>query len=798
MKTGLRSIKIHIGGMSCVNCQNKIEKKLNNTAGIESANVSYGSGTAGIVYDTDIITLKDIEELIEKLGYHVRRNNEHEQQNIVRMIGILAIIVSLYALLSQFGILNLLVPSQLADSSMGYGMLFVIGLITSIHCIAMCGGINLSQCIPHSEQKKAGGGRLQIFGPALLYNVGRVISYTVVGFILGGIGFLFGGGTSAGLPVFIQGILKLIAGIFMVIIGINMLGIIPGLRKLQPRMPKFLAHKIGAEKAKRKSPLIVGLLNGLMPCGPLQSMQIVALAAGNPFVGALSMFLFSLGTVPLMLGFGSFVSALGQKFTKKVMTVGAVLVVVLGLAMLSQGGSLSGLLLPDLLLPVVIGFCIIAVLISIPFTKRFYKVVSTVVATIAIVVTVSVVNHGIVGGSTTSDSEVNANIVDGKQVVNSTLSSGSYPNITVQVGTPVKWIVDAPEGSVNGCNYQINIPEFNIERFEFQTGENVIEFTPTETGRFQYSCWMGMIHGTITVTDAEAGVANTESSNSEDTTEAETADAVGQESDSPVPAGYVIPTDDVAIAKETLYQGEYPIQEVSVELTDEGFKPAVIVVKSGLDVLWNITDSSSGDSTQLLVPNYATQISLAKDENQLSFNPTDSFEFSTGDHAFYGYVKVVDDLDSVDLDAIKNEVANFETLIYPSQTFQSGSGGGYDESQAVTATIKDGVQYVTSTVSASGYEPIRVREGIPVKWTMNVPEDVLNSCNNSIYIPEYDLKVDLKAGDNTIEFTPDKSGDFVFSCWMGMTYGNIIVEREDGTVDETQDDGSENLPSCCG
>lgn len=53
-----------------------------------------------------------------------------------------------------------------------------------------------------------------------------------------------------------------------------------------------------------------------MPCGPLQSMQIVALASGNIFTGAFSMFCFSLGTVPLMLGFGSVVSALGKHFTR--------------------------------------------------------------------------------------------------------------------------------------------------------------------------------------------------------------------------------------------------------------------------------------------------------------------------------------------------------------------------------------------------------------------------------------------------------------------------------------------------
>ncbi|MDR2502702.1 MAG: heavy metal transporter, partial [Oscillospiraceae bacterium] len=84
----------------------------------------------------------------------------------------------------------------------------------------------------------------------------------------------------------------------------------------------------------------------------------------------------------------------------------------------------------------------------------------------------------------------------------STLSPGSFPNITVQVGIPVEWTINAPEGSINGCNNRINIREYGISSYSFVKGDNVIEFTPTETGQFQYSCWMGMIRGRITVIEA--------------------------------------------------------------------------------------------------------------------------------------------------------------------------------------------------------------------------------------------------------------------------------------------------------
>lgn len=447
MKAGVRAEKLHIDGMSCVNCQNKIEKKLRSTAGVQTADVSYAAGTAAVTYDADVVSVEKLAAIIQKLGYQVVAGR-HQSGSAMRSAGLLLAIAALYMLLEHFGFLNLLAPSQLAETNMEYGMLFVIGLITSVHCVAMCGGINLSQCIPKSEAPESAG-RFSSLRPAFLYNLGRVLSYTAVGFVVGALGSVVTFSPAA------QGVLKLIAGGFMVLMGLNMLGIFPGLRALTPRMPKGIARRIDSEKSKSGSPLVVGLLNGLMPCGPLQAMQIYALSTGNAFAGALSMLLFSLGTVPLMFGLGALSSALGRRFTKRVMTVGAVLVAVLGLSMLSQGWSLSGF-----------------------DTGR---------------------NTLLQGESSVSGPVLE----DGVQVVHSTLSPGQYPAITVWAGTPVKWIIDAPKGSINGCNNRLLIQEYGVE-YALKTGENVITFTPGETGTFGYSCWMGMIRSSITVVEPGA------------------------------------------------------------------------------------------------------------------------------------------------------------------------------------------------------------------------------------------------------------------------------------------------------
>lgn len=469
--------RFFIGGMTCVNCQNKIETALLHMAGIETARVSYQNGTADLVYDPDWITLEEIQQVIRDAGYEVLSEKARNKQKPGRAAHILIVIAVLYALLENSGILNRLAPSQLADTRMGYGMLFVIGLLTSVHCIAMCGGINLSQCIPQKRTETGNGA--SVLGPALFYNLGRVISYTVIGAILGLAGMLIGGGSGAGLSLFLQGILKIIAGIFMVLMGINMLGIFPGLRRFTPQIPRFLAGRVNQKKASSRQPFVVGMLNGLMPCGPLQSMQIVALASGNPLAGAFSMFMFSLGTVPLMLGLGSFISLLGKRFTKRVMEIGAVLVMVLGLAMLSQGFSLSGLLdgtaWEQTREP-----------LRSAGSNRVSEPLSESTAASE--------------PEALSESEAASGEKTDVQIVRSTLSGGRYPNITVKAGVPVRWIIDVPKGALNGCNYRMVLRAYGISH-TFSEGENVIEFTPEETGTVTYTCWMGMIRGKIFVTD---------------------------------------------------------------------------------------------------------------------------------------------------------------------------------------------------------------------------------------------------------------------------------------------------------
>lgn len=525
-------LHLNIKGMTCDNCRERIEKGLRTKKGVNKVSVDFSKEVADIIYDENKISKEKIIKVISSLGYEAYSSDTAGYTHIVRAAVYLTVIILLYYILQKYGLLNHLVPKDMADTGMGYGMLFVIGLITSVHCIAMCGGIGLSQSLPGKDANSNNSGKKGAFVSTLSYNLGRVCSYTTIGLVLGFAGMILGGGHGMHFSTVLQGGLKIIAGIFMVIIGINMLGIFSGLRRISFRLPKSVTKAVGNKRRSATGPFIVGILNGFMPCGPLQSMWIVALATGNPFAGALSMFMFSLGTVPLMLSMGSAVSLLGKKFTLQVTYIGAILVTVMGLAMLSQGSMLSGFIEVDLLLWLCVAFAVSGIFISLAGDNRRFRYVMIAVSLVIIIGTYIIWDkvgdavryqkekvqvayaEGINDSNSNEDSneEIMEDDATNKgeeiQVVNSTLIPGVYPDITVKAGVPVRWTIDAPEGSINGCNARMIINEYGIEH-TFEPGENVIEFVPERSGLVSYTCWMGMINGSIYVlddTDINSGI----------------------------------------------------------------------------------------------------------------------------------------------------------------------------------------------------------------------------------------------------------------------------------------------------
>jgi sulfite exporter TauE/SafE/plastocyanin domain-containing protein/copper chaperone CopZ len=661
---------LQIEGMTCTSCEMRIENKLKKLDGVIEAKAIYSSSNVYVTYDANMIQLDKITEEIEKLDYAVKNKyisqapgspqNSHkandgqvnkdkankdkankdkankgqvnkneldknrsgadmkqvsqksgDKMSITQLLGIGIIIFAAYVIINNTVGFNF-IPQ--VNQNMGFGILFAIGLITSLHCIAMCGGINLSQCVSY-KFGEGETGKLAKLKPSLMYNAGRVISYTVLGGIVGTLGSVvsFSGAT--------KGIIAILSGVFMVVMGLNMLNIFPWLRRFNPRMPRFFGNKVHNDNG-RHGPFYVGLLNGLMPCGPLQAMQIYALGTGSALAGAASMLFFSLGTLPLMFGFGAISSLLSGKFTRKMLKVSAVLVMVLGVIMLNRGLNLSGVNLGG-----------------------------------------SVYAASVPGNA--------AQIEGGSQVLATKLESGRYPAITVQKGIPVKWTITASSSDINGCNETLTIPKYGITQ-KLVPGNNQIEFTPEEEGNIPYTCWMGMISGNIKVVADVAKVSDSDITQSGSSTGGGiigTGSAGGCCGATPPQfAGGKIPTDNIQVAK--VENGQ---QEITVTVNNNGYTPAVFVVQKGVKVKVKFnTEQISGCNSTVVFPEFNGQLDLSSQKETPLLPADNDFTFQCGMNMLHGYVKVVDNINDINLDNIKKEIQNYK----PAAGSTSGSAGG--------------------------------------------------------------------------------------------------------------------------
>ena len=424
--------KIKVYNMTCTSCEVRIEKSLMSIHGVTKVLADYKSQSVFLEYNEEMCNIVQIKEKISKLGYST------ENSGNFKLVGILIIVLAII-LLSKAGN-SFDMESKLENAS--YLVLFIVGVFTSLHCVGMCGGIMLSQSIGAENKSK-----FQSLKPSIFYNLGRVVSYTILGGIVGALGSVF----SLTLP-FKAG-LQVLAGVFMIIMGLNMAGY-SLFRKFNIKLPWSFCSL----KKSGKTPFVVGILNGFMPCGPLQTMQLYALGTGSALLGATSMFIFALGTVPLMLGFGAISGLLSKDNTKQLVKFGGILIVVLGLIMGNRGLALAGINISPM----------------------------------------GLLNNT----SKQSNSPGNTSkstIENGVQVINMTANASGYtPSVLyVQKNIPVKWVINGEQ--LTSCNNAIVVPTMDIEK-KLESGENIINFTPGDKD-INFSCWMGMIGGVIKVVD---------------------------------------------------------------------------------------------------------------------------------------------------------------------------------------------------------------------------------------------------------------------------------------------------------
>ncbi|MDO9107755.1 MAG: sulfite exporter TauE/SafE family protein, partial [Coriobacteriia bacterium] len=263
----------------------------------------------------------------------------------------------------------------------------------------------------------------------------------------------------------------LVAGAFMIVMGLGMTGKFPWAARLSPRPPQFLMAALSNTRRKANAdadagestlatPISFGLLTGLMPCAPLMAAQLVAAGTGSVLGGGVAMLAFGIGTSPLMLVFGTASSLLPKQLKQKMMSVLAVVVILFGGVYLNRAAMRLGS-----------------------------------------PITLNTVRQTVLGTPTLSD-VTDASFTEGPDgivEVPLTIENVQFSPSVVQIPAdrPVRLIVNRKED--NACSDQLSIPQLGVTVDLTPNGVTTVELPASKAGQYTLTCGMGMMSGQLSV-----------------------------------------------------------------------------------------------------------------------------------------------------------------------------------------------------------------------------------------------------------------------------------------------------------
>jgi sulfite exporter TauE/SafE len=286
--------------MHCNSCVLLIESELGDLAHVTKVTPRLDDCSVEVEGDFGGKTETEIAENLtlplKSHGYTVsieKENQVKKWSDFKYAVPIAAAFVIGFIILQKAGIINLVGAGEIT-----YGTVFIIGIIASLStCMAVVGGLLLSMSATFAKE----GDRIR---PQLMFHVGRIVSFFILGGVIGVVGSAFT------LNTFATVALSILIGIVMLILGLNLLDVFHFTKKLQPSMPKFIArHVHGISKFNHTiTPLLVGIATFFLPCGFTQSMQLYTLSTGSFLEGGLTMLVYALGTLPVLalISFSSF------------------------------------------------------------------------------------------------------------------------------------------------------------------------------------------------------------------------------------------------------------------------------------------------------------------------------------------------------------------------------------------------------------------------------------------------------------------------------------------------------------
>ncbi|MBI2448121.1 sulfite exporter TauE/SafE family protein [Candidatus Microgenomates bacterium] len=439
----MQKYKFKVSGMHCAACEITLEKVAMTLPGAVKARASTALGGLKIYAEREP-DLAKLNSLLADTDYRVFREGESLKTtpsvNRWSEIGALALLLlSVYILLKK---LDLLPEGFGIKEEMSYGFVFLLGLVAAFStCMAVTGGllVSISTRLLEQGMKKSFLWRAQ-----LSFNFGRIISYSLLGGLVGVLG------SSFSLSPKMSGLITIIASFAMMILGVQMLGIFPKLGLLGLKMPKIFGHFSHHQaKSGGAKPFVLGALTFFLPCGFTQALQLYVLSQGGFVLGMLTMGIFALGTLPGLLSVGAMANFLQGTAKRYFVTTAGLIVIVLGIFGLNGGANLLG--------------------------------VGKILAKAETPVSFNLPKIGEKEDNTTIKNKVKMK-VEGYDY---------FPaNFTVLANTDIEWVVDGANAA--GCARILILPDLDIQEILPQKGTKTIKLNFPKPGFYPFYCAMGM------------------------------------------------------------------------------------------------------------------------------------------------------------------------------------------------------------------------------------------------------------------------------------------------------------------
>jgi sulfite exporter TauE/SafE/copper chaperone CopZ len=437
--------------MTCNACEQRVGKAIRRIPGVQRVNVSARKGQAVITSAAPIPT-PDISAAVKKAGYRIGRSKApwlaKDNQLWTDVLSAAAVVTVVVLLANHFGWLAL--TDSLTQIAGTGNLLFValLGVAASIStCMALVGGIVISLAASFAA-KYPNATTAQRLRPQLMFNLGRIAGFGLLGALLGVVGSAF---TMTG-PVL--AVAMIVVAVVMGLLGIRLSGISPRLAGAGLTLPGALTKWMHKDAEYRDwTGLALGAASFFLPCGFTQAVQVYALSTGDALSAGLVMAVFALGTTPGLMG----------------------------------AGGLSTLIKTD----------------------RVFRYIGVVVIAFAVFNVLGAVNTlapAIAQTPTATQRTSNVTDSDGYQVAKVAIggSDGYNPRDTVvYAGEPIKWEFQMDSFS---CAAAVNAKNLGIPELLFlEPGTTTVDISLDAPGVYPYSCGMGMYTGTFTAIERPGG-----------------------------------------------------------------------------------------------------------------------------------------------------------------------------------------------------------------------------------------------------------------------------------------------------